>query len=61
MMPRPEFDRCNFCKDRYSDDICDWCTYHQRFRPDPELVIEKAKERELSVSDVIALIEFCDD
>lgn len=56
---KPEFDKCNFCKDSIRDDICDWCYGHGNFRPDPDLIIAKAKEREISVSDVIALIEIC--
>lgn len=53
-----EFDKCNFCQERHTFDGCDRCEDKLRYKPDPEKIIEKAKERNLSVSDVIALIEY---
>lgn len=53
-----EFDKCNFCVGQYSDDACDWCEERMNYDPDPEKIIQKARERNLSVSDVIALIEY---
>lgn len=55
-----EFDKCRFCKkyddfDGCTDDFCCRVT-REWFEPSKERIIEKAKEKEISVSDVIALI-----
>lgn len=56
-----EFDKCNFCREKYTFDGCDWCENKNRYKPDPEKILEKAKERGISCSDVIALIKYTSD
>ena len=58
---RSEWDKCYFCKryDTYDGCGCDgWGCY---FAPAQEKVIEMAKEKDISCSDVLALIERRDD
>lgn len=52
-----EFRKCNFCS--YYDEYegCEWgCNNHEGFEPDNDRIITKAKEKGISVADVIALI-----
>lgn len=52
-----EFRKCNFCS--YYDEYegCEWgCNNHEDFKPDNDRIITKAKEKGISVADVIALI-----
>ena len=55
-----EYDKCRFCKkyddfDGCTDEFCASAT-KEWFKPDRELVIKKAKEKGISVADLIALI-----
>lgn len=54
---RNEFDKCYFCKsyDEYEGCI-DGCSNHESFSPDHDRIIKKAKEKNISVQDVIALM-----
>ena len=57
-----EYDKCRFCKcyDNY-DGCVSWNCYEKSdYRPDKQRIIEKAKEKGLSISDVIVLIELED-
>lgn len=53
-----EYDKCKFCVD-YS---CGWCRddveciNYERFSPDYQRIIYKAREENMSVCDVIALM-----
>lgn len=52
-----EFRKCNFCS--YYDEYegCEWgCNNYEDFKPDNNRIITKAKEKGISVADVIALI-----
>ena len=52
-----EFRKCNFCS--YYDEYegREWgCNNHEDFKPDNDRIITKAKEKGISVADVIALI-----
>ena len=52
-----EFRKCNFCS--YYDEYegCEWgCNNHEGFKPDNDRIITKAKEKGISVADMIALI-----
>ena len=55
-----EFDKCRFCRKYDNFDGCtdDFCCKPTRdyYEPRKDLIIEKAKEKGISVSDVIALI-----
>jgi len=53
-----EFDKCRFCRSYDNFDGCadDYCVSKEHFEPHKERIIEKAKEMNVSVSDVIALI-----
>ena len=52
-----EYDKCRFCKwyDSYEgcENICD---DKEQFEPNKDRLIEKAKEKNISVRDLIALI-----
>ena len=53
-----EYDKCKFCVD-YSwtgclDDVT--CVDYERFSPDYQRIISKAREEDISVCDVIALM-----
>ena len=55
-----EYDKCRFCKkydsfDGCTDDFCASAT-KKYFEPNRERIIEKAKEKGISVADLIALI-----
>lgn len=54
---RNEFDKCYYCK-LYGDfEGCEWgCDNKEGFEPDHNKIIEKAKEKGISVTDVISLI-----
>lgn len=56
-MRRNEFDKCFFCKyyDEYEGCV-DGCSNHESFSPDHNRIIKKAKEENVSVQDVIALM-----
>lgn len=58
-MRRNEFDKCFFCKyyDEYEGcvDGCG-CNNHEDFTPNHNRIIRKAKEKNISVQDVIALM-----
>lgn len=73
VVSRKDFNRCNFCLN-YMKTIdecliggntlsgdCDLGSYrdYSKFVLEPNSVINKAKELEISVSDVLALIEAC--
>ena len=52
-----EFRKCNFCSYYYEYEGCEWgCNNHEDFKPDNDRIITKAKEKGISVADVIALI-----
>lgn len=52
-----EFNKCNFCKWYDSYEGCEWgCDNHESFEPVKDRLIEKAKEKGISISDLIALI-----
>lgn len=50
--------KCNFCRNA-AYDACDWCSLYDGYKPDPDALIEVSKRENISVSDVIALIEYC--
>lgn len=54
---RNEFDKCFFCEyyDEYEGCV-DGCSNHEAFSSNHERIIRKAKEKNISVQDVIALI-----
>lgn len=52
-----EFEKCRFCTHHNSFEGCGcYCDHYDRFKPDNDRIIIKAKERGLSVADVVALI-----
>lgn len=70
MVRRSEFHRCKFCINwnEYtgscpSVDKCDMtdCTIKNQFRLNPDAVICKAKEYDVTVQDVLTLIDRCTD
>lgn len=55
---RNEFDKCYFCKSYDEYEGCEWgCTNKEGFSPDHDRIIKKAKEKNISVQDVIALMK----
>ncbi len=54
-----EFCKCNFCTSYDIYEGCEWgCSDgYDSFHPNTDRIIEKAKEKGISVSDVLALIE----
>lgn len=50
--------KCNFCNN-LAWDACDFCSNYDNYKPDAETLIKAAKENEISVVDVIKLIEYC--
>lgn len=59
-----EFEKCNFCR-YYDDNFCTYysnlgchicCTNYSKFKPNNNKIIETAREKDLSVADLIALI-----
>ena len=56
-MRRNEFQKCYFCNSYNEYEGCvDGCSNHESFSPNHERIIRKAKEKNISVQDVIALI-----
>lgn len=54
---RKEFDKCYFCKYYDTYEGCEWgCDNKTGFEPDNDRIIVKAKEKNISVADVIALM-----
>lgn len=55
---RDEFDKCEFCRHHDSFEGCSLfgCDNYDDFKPAKNRLIEKAKEKHISVTDVIALI-----
>ena len=54
---RNEFDKCYFCKNYDEDEGCEYgCENKKGFEPNHDKIIKKAKEKDISVADVIALI-----
>ena len=55
-----EYDKCRFCKKYDNFDGCtdDFCASDTReyFEPNRERIVKKAKEKKISVLDLIALI-----
>lgn len=52
-----EFDKCLFCKHYDNFDGCEWgCNNKEDFEPNHNKIIEKAKEKDISATDVISLI-----
>ena len=53
-----EYNKCNFCMyyDNYEGCI-EGCNNYEDYKPNKSRIIEKAKEKSISVSDLIALIE----
>jgi len=52
-----EFRKCNFCKSYDEFEGCEWgCNNYESFEPNNDRIIEKAKEKGISVADIIALI-----
>ncbi|WP_099467820.1 hypothetical protein [Konateibacter massiliensis] len=58
-MPSNEFNKCNFCRafDEYEGCRSYHCNNKLDFVAVPDKLIEKAKEKAISVTDVIALLE----
>ena len=54
---RNEYDKCYFCKSYDEYEGCEWgCEDKKGFEPSHDRIIAKAKEKDISVADVIALI-----
>ena len=53
-----EYCKCNFCCNS-AWDACDFCSEYDGYIPSQEKLIEKSKSENISVNDVIALIEYC--
>ena len=54
---RNEYDKCYFCKNYDEYEGCEWgCEDKKGFKPNHDRIIAKAKEKNISVADVIALI-----
>lgn len=54
---RNEFDKCYFCKCYDEYDGCEYgCDNKTGFEPNNDRIIAKAKEKNISVADVIALM-----
>jgi hypothetical protein len=53
-----EYDKCNFCKwfSIYVGCQNDYCYYKEDFEANTDKIIEKAREKGISVADVVALI-----
>lgn len=52
-----EFRKCDFCSCYDEYEGCEWgCNNHEDFKPNNDRIITKAKEKGISVADVIALI-----
>ena len=54
---RNEYDKCYFCKSYDEYEGCEWgCEDKKGFEPNHDRIIAKAKEKDISVADIIALI-----
>ena len=54
---RNEYNKCYFCKSYDEYEGCEWgCEDKKGFEPSHDRIIAKAKEKDISVADVIALI-----
>ena len=54
---RHEFDKCHFCRHYDEYEGCEYgCENKTGFESDHDRIIAKAKEKDISVVDVIALI-----
>lgn len=54
---RSEYDKCYFCKCYDEYEGCEYgCDNKKGFKPNHDKIIKKAKEKNISVADVIALI-----
>lgn len=52
-----EFKKCNFCKCYDEFEGCEWgCDNYKGFEPNNDKIIKKAKEKGISVADIVALI-----
>lgn len=52
-----EYCKCRFCKSYDEYEGCEWgCDNFESYEPNKNRLIEKAKEKEISVVDLIALI-----
>lgn len=56
-----EWSKCNFCSHRGWYSECIDCYDKEKWKPDADLIILKMKEEDISVTDVIKLIEYCGD
>lgn len=54
-----EWNKCNFCKWNNDFECENICNGNDGFNPDGNKLIAKAKEKEITVADVIALIDRC--
>lgn len=58
-----EFDKCRFCQSYDEEKGCEdkmcWSRYH--YRLDVDKIINKSRERGISVTDVLNLIRECDE
>lgn len=56
-----EFCKCRFCKSYDSYEGCEWgCEDYNGYEPSKQRILEAAKEKGISVADVIALINLED-
>lgn len=54
---RNEYDKCYFCKNYDEYEGCEWCCEDKKgFEPNYDRIIAKAKEKDISVVDIITLI-----
>lgn len=54
---RHEFDKCHFCRHYDEYEGCEYgCENKTGFEPDHDRIIAKAKDKNISVVDVIALM-----
>lgn len=53
-----EWCKCNFCIPK-CEDSCSWCSNYNNYSPDADTIIKIAKNKFISVADVIKLIEYC--
>jgi len=54
---RDEFCKCHFCTHYDEYEGCEWgCDNYDDFKPDKNKLIKKTKSYDISVSDLIALI-----
>lgn len=52
-----EFNKCNFCRSYDEYEGCEYgCNDKKDFKPNYDRIIKKAKEKNISVQDVVALM-----